>query len=372
MSIVFNGSKAPTIGVEIELSLVDPKTWKMVNGAPQVLEFFKDSDYVKPELLETIVEVISKPCHTVDEVRRDMLPKLKEVQGVCERLGITTTFVGTHPTATWSDQNITANERYQEFVRRMQWPVRRAMIMGLHVHVGVGSGEKAIAFLNAITTFLPHLLALSCASPYFAGEDTGLASCRVKIFEVMPTAGLPHRMLNWAEFQRFMKELITAGAIKSIREIWWDVRPHPGFGTIEVRVCDGTPDIEDVWSIVAMIQALVVWLNDLYDAGDELPIHRFWSIKENKWRAARYGLDGEVIYNDHGHTRPFRDDIRELIGTLASAAKRVESSDELQRIEMMLSRDGSYTRQRKAFQQHGTLEGVVEHLVTEYQDSINR
>lgn len=372
MSIVFNGSPAPTIGVEMELSLVDPQTWQMVNAAPAVLEHFPDSNFVKPELLETIVEVISKPCHTVAEVRADMLPKLKEVQRVCERLGITTTFVGTHPTAVWAEQRITKNDRYQEFVRRMQWPVRRAMIMGLHVHVGVASGEKAIAFLNAISTFLPHLLALSCASPYFAGEDTGLASCRVKIFEVMPTAGLPHRMLNWAEFQRFMKELITAGAIKSIREIWWDVRPHPGFGTIEIRVCDGTPDFEDVMSLVALIQALVVWMNDLYDAGDELPIHKYWSIKENKWRAARWGLEGEVIYDDHGQTRPFRDDIRDLVEILRPAAARMESTAELQHIHKMLSREGSYTRQRKAFAERGSLEGVVQHLVDEYQTSIQR
>jgi carboxylate-amine ligase len=254
----------------------------------------------------------------------------------------------------------------------MQWPVRRAMIMGLHVHVGVASGEKAIAILNAITAFLPHLLALSCASPYFAGEDTGLASCRVKIFEVMPTAGLPHRMLNWAEFQRFMKELITAGAIKSIREIWWDVRPHPGFGTIEIRVCDGTPDFEDVMAIVAMIQALVVWLDGLYNAGDELPIHKYWSIKENKWRAARYGLDGDAIYDDHGQTRPFRDDIRELLGLIRSAAARMEATDELNHVEKMLTRPGSYARQRAVYERSGSLDAVTQHLVEEYQHSINR
>ncbi|MBI5060672.1 glutamate--cysteine ligase [candidate division KSB1 bacterium] len=370
MSIVFHGSPEPTIGVECELALVDPKSWRMVNAAPAILEHFPDSHYAKPELLETIIEVISKPCRTVQEVRADMLPKIKEVQRVAEKIGYTTTFVGTHPTATWGEQRITKNERYQEFVHRMQWPVRRAMIMGLHVHVGVASGEKAIAFLNAITTFLPHLLALSCASPYFAGEDTGLASCRVKIFEVMPTAGLPHRMLNWAEFQRFMRTLITAGAIKSIREIWWDVRPHPGFGTIEIRVCDGTPDFEDVLAITAMIQALVVWLDHLYDLGDELPIHKYWSIKENKWRAARYGLDGDVIYDDHGQTRPFRDDIRELLATLRPFAATQDSTGELERIELMLNRDGSYSRQRKAFEKSGSLEGVVESLVAEWQSSV--
>ena len=154
-----------------------------------------------------------------------------------------------------SEQRVTSKERYTLLVERCQWPARRLMIFGLHIHVGVEGGEKAIAVVNALTTHLSHLLALSASSPFFNSLDTGLASCRVKVFESLPTAGLPYRLVNWAEFQHLMTTLINAKAIESIREVWWDVRPHPDFGTVEVRICDGLPTLDDVVAMTAMIQS---------------------------------------------------------------------------------------------------------------------
>jgi len=372
MALIFNGSPEPTLGVECELLLIDPKTWHVVNRAPELLAELGPVDWAKPELLRCIVEVITSPCRTVADVKRELVEKCRKVEEAANRLGMTTCFVATHPTAQWDEMVITDNPRYVNLVNRMQWPARRAMICGLHVHVGVKTAEKAIAIFNALTTFLPHLLAVSAASPYFMGEETGLASSRIKVFEAMPTAGLPQRMLNWAEFQRFMKTLIHAGAIQSIQEIWWDVRPHPKFGTIEIRICDGTPDIEDVLALVAMAQCLVCYLEDLYDNGEELPIHRYWFIKENKWRATRWGLDADIVHSDDGTTRHLRDDLHLLVNTLTPFAIQQNCLEELNHIHKVVDRGGSYDRQRSVYRKTESFPAVVESVVREFLDSIKR
>src|SRR5690606_28549045 len=184
---------------------------------------------VKQELTQSTVEVITGICNTVAETRADLAASLQELYGFADELGFTLASAGTHPFAQWRDQKIFPNERYQHLVDRIQWPARRLLIYGLHVHVGLSSGEKAIAVSNALTTYIPHLLALSASSPFIDFEDTGLASARSKIFEGMPTAGLPFRLHSYGEFQQFMNTLVRARAIETIREIWWDIRPHPGF-----------------------------------------------------------------------------------------------------------------------------------------------
>lgn len=372
MALQFNGSPQPTLGVELELILVDPKTWQISNRAAELLTELGEVEWAKPELLQCVVEVISSPCRTVADVKKELVEKCVTVEAAAQQIGLTTCFVATHPTALWSEMAITENPRYLNLVNRMQWPARRAMIMGLHVHVGVKSAEKAIAFLNAMTTFLPHLLALSAASPYFMGEETGLASSRIKVFEAMPTAGLPQRMLNWAEFQRFMKTLIHSGAIQSIQEIWWDVRPHPKFGTLEIRICDGTPDMDDVLALVAMAQCLVCYLEDLYDSGEELPIHKFWFIRENKWRATRWGLDADIVHSDDGTTRHMREDLQKLVNALTPFAIQQKCLDELQHVHKMIDRGGSYERQRAVYRKTHSFESVVESAVGEYHESLRK
>ncbi|MCB1060904.1 MAG: glutamate--cysteine ligase [Calditrichaeota bacterium] len=372
MALIYNGSPEPTLGVECELLLLDPKTWQPVNRVPELLAILGDVGWAKPELLRCIVEVITTPCRTVADVKTELVDKFCKVEAAANQLGLTTCFMATHPTAMWHDMAITDNQRYMTLVNKMQWPARRAMIMGLHVHVGIKNAEKAIAIFNAMTTFLPHLLALSAASPYFMGEETGLASCRIKVFEAMPTAGLPQRMLNWAEFQRFMKTLIHSGAIQSIQEIWWDVRPHPKFGTIEIRICDGTPDLDDVLALVAMAQCLICYLEDLYDNGEQLPIHKYWFIKENKWRATRWGLDADIVHTDDGTTRHMRDDLHLLVNALTPSAIQQNCLDELKHVEIITDRGGSYERQRAVYRKTESFQAVTESMVTEFHDSIKR
>ena len=368
MAITFNSSPKPTIGVELELQILDPETRNLVPGAPKILERYEGEKWIKPELLKSTIEINTKICETAAEVREDLGKKLEILQGCCDELGYALAMAGTHPFSTWSEQVITQDERYESLVDRVQWPARRLLIFGLHVHIGICTGEKAIAIFNSLTSFLPHLLALSASSPYWMGEDTGMASARSKVFESLPTAGLPYRLINWAEFIRFMKTLIGAGAISSIREVWWDLRPHPGFGTVEIRVCDGLPTLTEVVSLAAFVQALVVWLGDQYDEGIYLPTYRHWIVRENKWRAARYSTDARIIVDENGGQRLLAEDIERLMAELIPVAKNLRCEKEIMGVRDIVRRGQSYIRQRRVFKRTGSLKDVVDSLITELRE----
>ncbi len=369
MRIRFNGSPRPTLGVELELQILDPETRNLVAGAPRILEACGEDANVKPELIQSTIELNTNVCPDVAAVRRELEVRVRALLAVCDRLGYEVACAGTHPFSKWGEQAITDKERYHKLVDRCQWPARRLMIFGLHVHVGIESGEKAIAVFNSLTTYLPHLLALSASSPFFASADTGLASCRVKIFESLPTAGLPYRFRNWAEFQRLMITLVNARAIESVREIWWDVRPHPDFGTIEVRICDGLPTLNDVIAMAALVQALIVWLGDQYDEGMYLPVQRHWIVRENKWRAARWALDADIIVDEDGGLESLTDNLHGLVETLTPVAKRLGSADELARVTEMLRVDPSYRRQRRIHAETGSFGAVMDSLVREFREN---
>jgi len=247
----------------------------------------------------------------------------------------------------------------------MQWLARRMQIFGVHFHVGVRSAEKSIAIANALTAYIPHFLALSASSPYWHGRDTGLASSRSKVFENLPTAGLPYRMNDWREFEQFMDTLVTANAITSIREVWWDIRPHPDFGTVELRICDGIPTLREVAGLAAMAQSLVEWLDTLLDRGYTLPVPREWVIRVNKWRAVRYGLDADIIGDDQGTQVPLRQSVRELVEELTPVASRLGCIEELSFNLETLDLGPSYLRQRRIVADGGSLWAVVGALVEE-------
>ena len=372
MKVIFNGSPTPTIGVELELQILDPETKNLVSGAARIIERANDAEHIKPELIQSTVEVNTDVCPNVAAVRLDLGERIRELNAICDELGYELACAGTHPFAKWPEQDVTPKDRYHVLVDRCQWPARRLMIFGLHVHVGVQSGEKAIAIFNSLTTFLPHLLALSASSPFFTDVDTGLASCRVKVFESLPTAGLPYRLLNWAEFQRLMTTLVNAKAIESVREVWWDVRPHPGFGTVEVRICDGLPTLDEVIAMTALIQALVVWLGEEYDEGMYLPVHRYWIVRENKWRAARWATEADIIVDEEGRLERLSESVEKLLETLTPVAKRLGSDDELARVRTILKIGPSFVRQRRVHQETGTFKGVMEALVREFRENVPR
>src|SRR5207237_144478 len=213
------------------------------------------------ELFESTIEIITGVCSTVAEARADLEATLAELQPLLERRDLAFMCSGTHPFSDWAKQEVSPNPRYARLVEEMQWLARRLQIFGIHAHVGVQSAEKAIAIANTLSAYIPHFLAMSASSPYWMGQDTGLASSRSKVFESLPTAGLPYQLSGWSEFEDFMETLVSAKAISSIREVWWDIRPHPDFGTIEFRICDGLPTMSEVASVAAMSQSLVEWLD---------------------------------------------------------------------------------------------------------------
>jgi carboxylate-amine ligase len=371
--IPFNASPRPTLGVEVELQIVDPVSGALRQGSVDVLDRLGDHPRIKQELTQSTIEVITGICETADEAVRDLAGSMRELYALGDELGLAFSSAGTHPFGQWRDQKVFPNERYSKLVDRIQWPARRLLIWGLHVHVGVSSGEKAIAVSNALTTYLPHLLALSASSPFVDFEDTGLASARSKIFEGMPTAGLPYQLANYGEFQHFMNTLVRAGAIETIREIWWDIRPHPGFGTLEIRICDAPSTLEEIGALTALVQCLVVMLSECYDDGAPAIVLQPWILRENKWRAARHGLDAEVIVDNDGNRGPLRQLLPALVERLTPFAERLGCARELAHVLAMLAPgSASYERQRVCLDTSRRLPNVVAMLVSELRESVEK
>jgi glutamate---cysteine ligase / carboxylate-amine ligase len=366
MNIVFNPSHGPTLGVEIEVQVVDQAGALATDtAATKILAELGDDAAFKHELLECTVEVITDVCQTVNQVRSDLRGKLDRLIDVADGLGYRIMCTGTHPFSAWTDQTVSPDPRYHRLIEDCQWTARRLLIFGIHTHVGLQSAEQTIAVGNSLATFIPHFLALSSSSPFWLGRDSGLASIRSKVFESLPTAGLPYYMENWGQFQRFMRTLIGAGTIRTIREVWWDIRPHPGFGTLELRICDGIPTMDELCATVALSQSLVVWLAERYNSGLELPEHRAWTIRDNKWRAARWGLDAEIIRDEDGNVMALRRSLGELVERLEPTAEKLGCLSQLRGVHDILERGTSATRQREVFAETHDLSAVIDSLVEE-------
>lgn len=376
MQIPFTSSPRSSLGVEWELELVDLETRELRSGASEILRELagpsgSEHPKAKHELLESCVEVITGVCTTVDEAVADLRGTVAEVEAAAARRGLGLMCSGTHPLTDWATQQVSPDPRYAKLIEDMQWLARRLQIFGVHVHVGVRSPDKAIPIVNALTAYIPHFLGLSGSSPYWKGRDTGLASARSKIFEGLPTAGLPHQLSGWEGFEEFMEALISARAISTIREVWWDVRPHPEFGTVELRICDGLPTLFELGCVAAMSQCLVEMLNSQLDRGYTLPTPKTWTVRDNKWRAARYGIDAQIIVGDGGSTQPLRESILELVGELTPYAERLGCVDELWRARDILDVGPSYVRQRAVAARHGgDLRPVVDALLQEMRDEV--
>jgi carboxylate-amine ligase len=371
VQIPFTSSPRSSLGVEWELELVDLDTRELRSGASEILAELGEPHggehpKAKHELLESCIEVVTGVCTTVDEAVDDLRHTVDEVAAAAAARGLGVMCSGTHPFTDWATQEISPNPRYAKLIEDMQWLARRLQIFGVHVHVGVRSPDKAIPIVNALTAYIPHFLALSASSPYWMGTDTGLASARSKVFEGLPTAGLPYQLSGWDDFETFMETLICAETITTIREVWWDVRPHPMFGTVELRICDGLPTLHEIGCVAAMSQCLVEMMNSQIDRGYTLPTPKGWTVRENKWRAARYGIDAEIIVDNQGGTAPLRDSVLELVDELMPFAERLQCTKELMRAREILDIGPSYARQRAVAQANGgDLKAVVDSLLQE-------
>ena len=362
--IKFNGSEKPTLGVELELFTANSNNYALTHGAPDILKHFSDNFFFKEELLQCIVEITTDVCNNVDEIYNDLRPKIDMAIEHANSRDIELLSMPIHPFSRVSEQKVSENDRYIQFLERMQWPLRRLLITGIHVHVGVESGEMAIAVLNGMKRYIPYLIALSANSPYFEGEETGLASTRTKIFEGLPNTGIPVSLRNYSEFQKFMRTLQGAGSIDSIREIWWDIRPHPGYGTVEIRICDSIPNLRDVSDLAALIQALVVGLCNHYENGTQLPYLDSWIIYENKWRATRYGMDAKLITNADGDQVPIKNIIKSTIKALEPEINNLNIGESMDRIiDRVDNRESYYQEQVNIYNKTNSFTDVIKHNI---------
>jgi carboxylate-amine ligase len=372
--IDFTSSRRASLGVEWELELVDLETRQLASASDDVLAAISpDGEHpkAKHELLQSCVEVITGICQTVAQAREDLAHTVAEVTKAADERNLGVMCSGTHPITDWATQRITDNARYAMLVERNQWMARQLQIFGVHVHVGVRAPDKAMPIVNGLLSYLPHFLALSASSPYWIGSDTGLASYRSKVFEALPTAGLPYQLSGWPAFEKYMEALISSHAIESVREVWWDIRPHPGFGTVELRICDGLPTLDEIVCVAALAQCLVERFDRQLDHGYTLPEPRPWLVRENKWRAARYGLDAEIVIDNAGSLQPVTEAITDLVDDLLPIARRLDCERELESIPRLIQRGASYQRQRAvAAANNGDLAAVVDSLIAEMRDGL--
>lgn len=375
MVIAWNASRGATLGVEWELQLIDAQTRLLRQDAREVLASLPGLDEsgehpkIRYELMQSTLEIVTGVCSTVREAKADLSGTIGELQRITDARGTMLACAGTHPVSDWRDARMAPIQRYVELVEQMQWLVRRIQTFGVHVHVGLRDGGKAIPIVNALAAYLPHFLALTASSPYWCGLDTGLASSRSVIFGALPTAGPPHQLAEWSEFEDYMDTLVRAGTIRSIKEVWWDIRPHPDFGTVEIRMFDGLPTLREIGMVAALSQCLVQLFDGQLDRGYQLPNPAAWVVRDNKWRATRYGLDAIVITDDSGSTAPLRDELYELVRQLDPIAERMGCADELRVVSEVLDDGASYERQRAIIESGGELTDVVDALITEFAEN---
>jgi carboxylate-amine ligase len=374
--IDFHGSPEPTLGVEWEFALVDRRTRDLRNEAAHLFARAKprldDPSRLHQELLRNTVEVVTGICHTVGEAMADLRRTLETVVLAGDELGLDLYGGGTHPFASWTRQQLTEGHRYEELINRTQWWGRQMLIWGVHVHVGMPERDRVMPVLASMLTTYPHLLALSASSPMWAGQDTGYASNRALMFQQLPTAGLPFAFETWEAFEACIADQTTTGIIDSMADVRWDVRPSPKLGTLEHRVCDGMSDIGELAALTALVHCLVVDLDTRLADGEELPTMPPWQVQENKWRAARYGLEAIVILDDHNRERLVTEDLDDLLERLSPVARRLGCEDELRSVADIPRRGASYQRQRRvAHESGGDLVAVVDALVDELVQSIS-
>lgn len=364
--IAFQPSKPLTLGVEIELQIIDPVTGNLMPRAPELLKAAAHLPHVKPEFYLSTIEINTGICADVQAVSADLQQNIDGLRAVAEPMGLAFSTTGVHPFAKYADVEISPTERYLDMIDRNQWMTRRMTVYGLHVHLGMASGEDCIRFNNFFMFFLPHLLALSASSPFWQGTDTGLSSCRPTTYEALPTAGQPYQVASWNEFERLYESLKKCGSIRTIKDLWWDLRPSPGFGTLEIRVCDGCATRTETLAITAYIHLLAHWFADHGTWMETVASPPRWLSRENKWRVIRYGLDAELVMNTDGKTKMLRDDVREWVEKLQPYTQRFGYQAYMDDLLSILERGTSSERQRKVFQQAGSLEETVRFNIEEF------
>ena len=364
----FNGNDYPSVGIELELALVDNQTFALSSSITELLARLNsgaDTACYKPELMQCCLEINTGVCRTIDEAEADLSQKIIAVERITDELGLRLWWGASHPFGLWKDQKVTPNQRYLDLVSLLQEMARRLVTFGLHVHVGVDTGDKAVMICDRIMQHLPTLLALTVSSPFWQNRNTGLMSHRSKIMEGLPTAGLPTLMRNWSEYVWLVNHMVDTGFINTIREIWWDVRPHHSFGTVEVRVCDMPGNLQDVLSIAALIQCLIKALSDQIDEGAYQHDSHPMMVRQNKWRASRFGNKAQLVNSYTYKVQSVSQIVQDLIGTLEPTASELRCLPYLSHLQNIADQPSWAERQCKIVEDSGDPKEVVRLLTDE-------
>lgn len=385
MSIAFAPSPRSTLGLEWELALVDQRTRELKNVAPAILSKLEQSHplsrfpHFTGELLQNTVELVSAPHHRVSDAAGDLRELALVAHAHAREHEADLIGSGSHPFSRWDHQLITKNDRYDRFIEKYRWWGRNMLIWGVHIHIGIDREDRVVPIMHALLAHLPHLLALSASSPFWAGESTGYASNRTLRFQQLPTAGLPWEVDTWADVEQVLGDLAKTEIIAEPTEARWDIRPAPRWGTLEVRFCDGASTLENISALAALTQCLAEHYQQQADRGKPLPRLKPWFVRENKWRAARYGLDAHAIINNEGRQAPLRDEITQLLAKLAPVAHQLGCEAELAHVALLASTGTSAERQLDLYDRVGgaaagssALVSVVDSLVAEFNAGIGQ
>ena len=357
-----------SIGIEEEYQTIDPVTRDLRSHIhAEIVQKGKTllAERVKPEMHQSVVEIGTGVCRNIQEAKEEIRAIRQQMIVLARQNGLRLAACGTHPFAEWREQEIYPDERYHTIVEDLRMVARANLIFGLHVHVGVEDREVAIQLMNGARYFLPHLLALSASSPFWLGMDTGLRSYRCKVFDKFPRTNIPDLYQSWSEFENYVNLLIRTNCIDNAKKIWWDIRPHPYFPTLEFRVCDMTMRLEETIAIAALCQAIIAKLYKLHERNLSFRYYQRSLIMENKWRAARYGLEGKLIDFGKQAEVPERVLIGELLEFVSDVVDELGSAEEIAYIRQILEHGNGADRQLRVFAETGDLKKVVDYMIGE-------
>jgi glutamate---cysteine ligase / carboxylate-amine ligase len=355
-----------TVGIEEEYMTIDPATRDLRSHIEaEMIEKGKIllREHVKPELHQSVVEVGTRVCHSVKEAKQELVNLRRHMIGLARENGLRLAAAATHPFADWREQEIYPDERYKVIVEDMQLVARANLIFGLHVHIGVEDREAAIHLMNGARYFLPHILALSTNSPFWVGMNTGLKSYRCKVFDKFPRTNIPDYFPSWGEYESFINLLVKTHCIDNAKKIWWDIRPHPFFNTLEFRMCDLPMRYEETIALAALIQATVAKLYKLHSANQGFRLYRRALIMENKWRAARYGVEGKLIDFGKQIEVPLRDLMKEYFEFVDDVLDELDCREEVSYIHQILEMGTGADRQLRVFNETKDLKKVVDYII---------
>lgn len=371
MATAFQRSPRPTIGVEWEIALLDPTSRDLVARAPDVVEIVTRDHpevHLDREFLQNTVELVTGIHDDVPGIVADLDHSLQAVKEAADELGLRLWGAGSHPFSDFREQPVTVKGSYSEIIARTQYWGSQMLIWGIHVHVGISHEDRVWPIINALVTKLPHLLALTASSPGWDGLDTGYASNRTMLYQQLPTAGLPFQFRSWQEWLDYMHDQDRSGVINHTGSMHFDIRPAAKWGTVEVRVSDSTSNLRELSAVVALTHCLVVHFDRMIDRGEQLPTLQPWHVAENKWRAARYGLEAEVIVTRDTDERWVTEELADLIDELGELADELNCRKELELINEILERGASYHRQRRIFEHTGSWIGAVDKICDEMEE----